>query len=340
MQIYLSRRTDEIIKDIRRLCYAESYSITQGWDDNTAVDILNLAQDKIYGAITQCDNPANIEEFTMDVIATQQAYDLPLAVQMFVRIMDVRFKYGTQLFEFVTLQQSDIQDRFNYPTNIPMVYCIRQGQILLSPTPNITLPGALIINYQKRLNKLDVRRGKVLSVINYGLPFTLQLDYTFLSQKDANLRTNAESVLDFVDWVCLVDRFGNIIVNAIPVATYNVNTLVLTADPAYVIPPLQAAALAAAIASNTLIYVVQGDYASTNSQLDRQCEDGLIEISVARLLSLQSDAAGQAEYMAREEQVLDRLRNQYKRYRPSIFPVRWQGGHGNGSWPFGRRGMN
>lgn len=337
---FLSRRTDEILKDVRRLCYAESYSFTEGWDDNTAVDILNLAQDKIYGAVTQSDNPANISQSVIDIVATQQSYAIPLEVQMFIRIMDVRFKYGTQNFEFVTLQQSDIQDRFDYPTNIPMVYCIREGQILLSPTPNITLTGGLIINYQKRLTKLDVRRGKVQSVISYVGPVQLQLDYTFISQKDANLRANAESVLDFVDYCCLVDRFGNIIVNAIPIDTYDFATLILTADPTYTMPIDQIVALGAAIAAGELIYVVQGDYASTNSQLDRQAEDGLIEIAVARLLSLQSDAAGQSEYMAREEQVLDRLRNQYKRYRPSIYPVRWQGGHGNGSWPFGRRGMN
>jgi hypothetical protein len=83
--------------------------------------------------------------------------------------MNVRYLYGPETWQFVTLEQGMIQDRYSYPTNIPSTYCIRNGQMLLSPTPNITRENALIVNYQKRMRSLDYRRGKVTNIISaYG----------------------------------------------------------------------------------------------------------------------------------------------------------------------------
>lgn len=334
-----TRRAEELIKEIRMLSYSEQYSETEGWNNNAVVDILNLAQNRVYGAVTGVTNPANVEEYGQPVVAGQQSYDIPIEVQMGVRIIDVRFFYGTQSYEFVTLQEGDIQDRFDFPTNIPMLYTIRNRKILLSPTPNVSYPNGLVINYQKRLRTLDIRRGKVLSR-SLGPPFTLTLDFTYLSQKDAGLQANADSVLDDVDYCCLVDRTGEPIMTKIPLSGYNSRTRVLTAVNGYAPDADSLAALDAAIANGDTVYVTQGEYSSTNSQLDSQCEDGMIEISVGRLLSLQSDAAGRAEYAEREAQVLDRLASQYRRYRPSVQPVRWLSGRGVRTFPFGAKGIN
>jgi len=74
-----------------------------------------------------------------------------------------------ETWQFVTLEQGMIQDRFSYPTNIPTTYCIRNSKILLSPTPNLTRENSLIVNYQKRMRSLDYRRGKVTNIISpYG----------------------------------------------------------------------------------------------------------------------------------------------------------------------------
>ena len=49
---------------------------------------------------------------------------------------------------------------------IPSTYCIRNGFLILSPTPNITREFSLIVNYQKRMRSLDYRRGKVTNIIS------------------------------------------------------------------------------------------------------------------------------------------------------------------------------
>lgn len=171
MTVYMkgTRRIDEMAANARQLAYQENYSYTEGWDDNTVGEIFNLGLNQLYDKICQIDNVANIEEYTQTVVAGVQEYDIPMSVNIAIQIMNVRYLYGPQNWEFVTLEQGMIQDRYGYPTNIPSTYCIRNGKILLSPTPNITRENALIVNYQKRMRSLDYRRGKVSNIISaYG----------------------------------------------------------------------------------------------------------------------------------------------------------------------------
>ena len=164
-----TRRIDEMAANARQLAYQENYSYTEGWDDNTLGEIANLGLNQLYDKITQVDAVANIEEFATTVYAGVQSYPIPQNVKLASQIMNVRYLYGPETWQFVTLEQGMIQDRYSYPTNIPSTYCIRNGYILLSPTPNITREAALIVNYQKRMRSLDYRRGKVTNIISlYG----------------------------------------------------------------------------------------------------------------------------------------------------------------------------
>ena len=172
MTVYMkgTRRIDEMAMNARQLSYQENYSYTEGWDDNTVGEIFNLGLNQLYDKICQIDNVANIEEYVQGVVSGIQEYSIPQSVKMALQIMNVRFLYGPETWQFVTLEQGMIQDRFSYPTNIPTTYCIRNGKILLSPTPNITRERSLIVNYQKRMRSLDYRRGKVTNIITpYGV---------------------------------------------------------------------------------------------------------------------------------------------------------------------------
>jgi hypothetical protein len=334
-----TRRTEELIGEIRSLSYQEMYSTTEGWNNNTIVSILNLALDKLYIGITQKPNPAYIQQTRIDVVANQTEYAIPLEVQMAVRLVDVRFLYGTQEWEYITLEQGMIQDRWNYPTNLPSFWCIRNGYLLLSPAPSTAQVGGLIINYQKRMRSLDIRRGKVTSFTNPGGgPATITVNYTVTSQKDTDLQAAGDSVLDKVDYICLVDVHGEPIVTSIPVATYNFTTQVITTIQGYEFTTAEAAALTAALAAGT-VYIVSGYYASSNSELDIQCEQFLIEAAVARLLDLQSNAQGTTTASIREEQALNRLIEAFSRYRPSVYPVRWVRSATPRNFPFSPRGI-
>jgi len=333
-----TRRTEEIIEEIRGLSYTEDYSLTEGWDNNVMVDILNRSLNNIYHAITEVDNPAYIKEYVTDVFSGQQAYDIPYEVFMAIRIMDVRFLFGGTAYQFVTLNQGMIQDRFDYPVNIPDMYCIRNGQILLSPTPNLTKLNSLIINYQRRMRTLDIRRGLV-GAIRTSLPYSFDLSFLTTSQKDAQMKQYADSQLDKVDFCCFVDRFGVPVVNGIPLNGYDTVTQILTADPNYIMPAVELAALNALILAGDPVYVVRGNFASTHSDLDTQCEDYFIEYTIKRMLRLQSNSAEVEEQLIEEKQILDLIINAFRRYRPSVYPVRWVDNFRRSSFPFGRRGI-
>lgn len=336
-QMQGTRSLEELIRSARNLSYQEQYSFTEGWNNNVAVDIFQLGLDRLYAAITQIDNPANIQEIKLDVFSQQVAYDLPIEVHMALRLDDVRYLYGTQEWEFITLRQGMIQDRFSYPTNIPDTYCIRNGQMLLSPAPNITKPQSLIINYQKRMKKMDIRRGIVTSYTSS--PYVFQLSFATNTRKNVDMQANADSVLDLVEWATLVDTFGNIIVPGIALERYDTATKKLYALPDYVPNAAQLAALNDAILNNKTLYVVQGDYTSTHSELDRQCEDALIEYAVLRFLRLASSKEATPAQTKAEEDVINYLINQYRRIRPTIYPIVWQERMRPRSWPWGRRGL-
>lgn len=409
-----TRRIDEMAANARQLAYQENYSYTEGWDDNTVGEIFNLGLNQLYDKITQVDSVANIEEFSTTVFAGVQSYPIPQEVKMAIQIMNVRYLYGPETWQFVTLEQGMIQDRYSYPTNIPSTYCIRNGFMLLSPTPNITRENALIVNYQKRMRSLDYRRGKVTNIIStygnvvnitvasgvvtvetenpHGLsdgdkvglggvfepnqlidmtfiitvtgantftlnnvdgtyfnvfsgvclwylnPVKFQLNFTVTSQKDVNLKANADSILDKIDWVCFTDRNGQRVIDAIPINNYNMSTFVITCDPNYVIPYADWLNFQALIANQDTFYVITGDYASTHSQLDRQAEDLLIEYAVLRLLRLQSAAEPTQNQLDAEEKVLNRIAIAYRRYRPSVVPIIWQQRLRTRSWFWGGRG--
>ena len=415
MTVYMkgTRRIDEICGNARQLAYQENYSYTEGWNDNTIGTLTNLGLNQLYDLLCQVDNVNNIEEYTQDVIAGVQEYDIPQSVKLKSQVMNVRFLYGPQTFQFVTLDQGMIQDRFSYPTNIPTTYCIRNGKILLSPCPNVTRQGALIVNFQKRMRSMDFRRGKVSGLITphggvtnitnanpcevftdtphslmtgqkVGLngifepgelidesfiitvtgansftldginttiantfsgvchwflnPLQFQLNFTVLSQKDSNLQANANSILDKVDWCCFTTRDGDDVIDAIPVAGYNMQTFILTADANYVIPYNSWLKFNALLTNQDTFYVITGDYASTHSQLDRQSEDLLIEYIILRLLRLQSAAEPTKDQLDAEEAVLKRLGIAYRRYKPSINRIIWNKNLRSSGNNFGGRG--
>lgn len=408
-----TRSLYEMAMNARELSYQENYSYTEGWNDNTVGEIFNLGLNQLYDAVTQIDSPANIEEYAQDVFAGVQEYAVPQNVKMALQIMNVRFLYGPETWQFVTLEEGQIQDRYSYPTNIPTTWTLRNGRILLSPTPNITRERSLIVNYQKRMRKLDFRRGRVSGVITpngtitnisntnpaevttsapHGLmtnqkvgisgifeptalvdrtfiitvtgantftlngvdntisnvftgialwfknPVQFQLNFLVTSQKDANMQANANSILDKVQWTCLTGVNGEPIIDAIATASYNTNTFILTCDSNYVIPYESWVAFTAVLDNQDQPYIIQGDFSSTHSQLDRQSEDLLIEYCVLRLLRLQSAAEPTQVQLEAEQAVLQRLRIAYRRYRPSIVPIVYQQRLRSRSWFWGGRG--
>ena len=383
-----TRSLEELNRTTRGLCYAEEYSLTEGWDDNKVGAIFNLGLNKLYQAITENDQPANIEQVKIASIAGVQAYDLPIDVYMAIRINDARFYWGTSEYNFVTLEQRTISERLGYPTQFPTSFAIRNGQILLTPAPGVTKDDAIVLNFQKRLRTIDFRRGQVntikgavidadqaatnvinvdaghtiatddivqfldssgtvdvqrtasgtaattitvsgdpVTVVDDGTirvvnPITLTLNFPSNSSKWSTMQANAEE-LDKVEFICIVDRDGEPIVSQIPIDSYDTSTHVITVGDNYTMPLAEMTALDSNLNDGNKLYIVCGRYASTHSELDMTTENYLIEYGVLRLLRLQSNVAQSKEQSETEERTLQSMIVAYKRYRKSVYPIRW-----------------
>lgn len=217
-----TRRAQDLIWEARTLGYSENYSTTEGWDDNVLCTILNLGLQRLYNALTKIDDAAYVQQVNIDTVSLQQAYDLPIDVHMSLRLIDVRYIYGQTEYQFIELVNSPIQDRYAYPGNLPQIYCIRDGQILLSPVPTATRLGALEINYQKRLRTLDIRRG-ILS----GFTQTIQpihMDTVLGNQNNVStININIGGTVVTGDVVTFTDAYGDIQTDTVTASVPNVS---------------------------------------------------------------------------------------------------------------------
>lgn len=332
--VFRIRNIQELITEARSLAYSENYSFTEGWNQNVLVNIANLGQKKLYNAITQIDDCAYVQEVKLDTIAYQQNYELPIDVHMALRLVDCRYLYGVTDYQFIELVNSPLQDRYGYPTNLPQIYTIRNGEIILSPVPCNTRPESLVINYQKRLRELDIRRGAVSVVTNNITPATISVSYATTSQKNAGMRAAGESILDLVDYICLVDVDGLPVVEQIPIQNYNQSTEIITTGVGFNFTADQIATITSMQSAGEPIYIVTGRYSTTNCELDSWCENALIEYMVLRLLRLQSANSDVAAQFETEDEIIKNLITQHRRIRPTVYRAEMMGSRRSMYYPY------
>jgi len=151
---------------------------------------------------------------------------------------------------------------------------------------------------------------------------TFTLSFPSNSIKWATMNDNAAE-LDRTEHICIVDRDGTPIASQIPIDSYDISTYVVTADSTYTMTLAEMTSLDAYLSTGKPLYVVMGKYSSTHSELDMVTENYLIEYVILRLLRLQSNVGQAKEQYITEEVALQQMVTAYKRYRKSVYPVRW-----------------
>jgi len=145
--------------------------------------------------------------------------------------------------------------------------------------------------------------------------------------------------LDKTEYVCIVDRDGTPIVSQIPIDSYSTSTKVITVATTYTMPLAEMSSLDTYLSAGKPLYVVTGRYASTHSELDMVTENYLIEYVILRLLRLQSNTGQAKDQFINEERTLQQMVTSYKRYRKSVYSVRWIDKYRNGSNNMGIRSI-
>jgi hypothetical protein len=287
----MPRRTDLLVDQIRRAADNEDVSTTTGISNEEIVQYLNDAQDKLQAIISQ-QHPSVFEvQSTINITASTESYALPTDIYLDNRISFIEFKYGGGSGDYIPLRQRTIDYRYTVSEGDPAYYIRRSGNILLNPIPNKTTTDGIRITYQKRLKDLDIRRGKITSASLTGTTlnsFTLNL--TSSLSKDANLQANGEAVFNDVDYICVVDKDGAVVLEKIPIDSYDADTGVLT-----VVSGFTTSVVAATFVSE---YIVAGYEATSHTELPDMCERFLIAYCVWKLLK--RDASVESDEQERE----------------------------------------
>lgn len=253
------RRIDLLVTQSRKDSENQDFTDTTGIDDESFLYWVNSAQERMQSLIT-AKNPSVFEaEKIVSVVANQEAYALPSDIFLGTRVENIEFSETGLLANYRQLKQGRLLERISGIPGVPYFYIRRSSTILLQPIPQSS-SGLLRITYQKKLPKLDKRRGQVGTVVLTSDAITsLILDTTQLIDRDALLEE---------DFITVVDRYGNIKMQDIPIDDINEASGTVTITSGFTFQSGET------IAAGD--YVLRGAFSTTHSQLPEVCERYLV----------------------------------------------------------------
>lgn len=267
------RRLSQLITQVRRATENTSYDDSTGISDEEFIQYANDAQERIQSLISTANEEIFQEEAIISLIQGQEEYDIPVDAFLTTRIQNIEFSSSGER-NYSNLPQGTMKNRVstNSNSNVPYFYIRKSNKILIQPTPSGG--GSIRVVYQKKLPKLDKRRGTVLSSVLDNSANTI-----------TNLFLDTTSTIDVEPiktegYISVVDKDGNIKMKMIPVQDVNGTSGEITVYPGFVFENGET------ISSDD--YVVLGKVATTNSELPDICERYLISYMAWKILKRDS----------------------------------------------------
>lgn len=286
------KRVDKLISQIRRQTENEDAGLNYGIKDVEFLQYLNDAQSRLQSLISSQHNNVFLTEEVYNVSRGVQEYALPDLALMENKVTTVEYSPTNSSEDYYHLESINIHRRSTFSEAYPDAYILRAGKLLLQPTPSQS--GLLRINYVKRIWDLDLRRGTVLASTTSGNELTsLTLDVT-----SSSTPLDVDEINDS-DFICIVDKQGNMKARNIPVNGINSATGAITIDGTHTLLDSES------IASGD--YVVAGRDTSTHSELPDLCERYLIAYAAWKILKRDSSvdfSEQQAELSSMENDIV------------------------------------
>ena len=285
------RLVDRLIEQVRRETENENPTAFSGIGTSEFLQYLNDAQDRLQSVIIATNPKILVEEKELDVIVDQEAYNIPENAYMENKLLTVEYSPSGDFEDYYHLEQTTIKRRDTAVQGFPVTYIRRAGKILLQPRPQQA--GLLRVNYVKTINRLDSRRGIISAAVldNSARSITtLELDASSSSPAlDA-------SALELNDYICIVDKDGNIEMRNIPVDSIDSATGVVTVSAGFTFDEGETISVGS--------FAVSGKETSTHSELPRMTERYLIAYCAWKILKRDSsvDYAEMQEELTRMEQ--------------------------------------
>lgn len=197
-------RADWLIKEVRRRTISGGATTTSGISDFNFLSYLNEAVYRLEGLINEVQPTYFEEQYVFDVIGRQRAYALPADAALGRRIGLVEYSWSGLDKDYSPLERIQLVEADVVEVTYPSKYAISAKELILSPLPQANT-GKVRITYAKEILALDLRRGAILS----------DTDSTIVLSA-APTGDNLEA-LQSTDYICIVDAFGVVQHDALPI---------------------------------------------------------------------------------------------------------------------------
>jgi hypothetical protein len=296
----MSRRVDRLITHIRNITENDTTNAATDITDNEIIEYINEGQSRLQGRIVAQHPRVFIEETTISSVADQEEYSLPTNAMLASKILSVEYTDDTGADPVYTkLKRGYDRDRASHLSGHPCKYIFRDkmtdaaSSILLSPRPS-TSSGTIRVQYVRRLDDLDKRRGIISAVTTTSTQLTaLTLDTSGDPPIDSD-------DLDDHDYITIVNKLGVIQMRNIQFDSVDTSTGVVTLTANHTFESGEAAAIGD--------YIVAGKDTSSHSKLPRSLERYLIQFSAWKIFKRDSSTDSSEalqELLAIEQEVLE-----------------------------------
>ena len=286
----MSRRIDYLIEQIRKQTENED---DIGISDSEFIEYLNDAHHRLQSVIEARHPNVFQKEKVIPTFANQSTYDLPDDAYMENKISNIQYSITGDDQDYYNIERFDEKRRDDAFSGSPTGYIRRSGQIILQPKPQSN--GNIRLLYIKRIDEVDLLRGKIESVTTSGNSITsLKIDASI-----SNPRLDAES-LNKHTALCVVDRNGKVKMRNIEFDSVDATTGDVTISSGFTFEDGES------IATGDLI--VGGRDTSSHSPLPRMAERYLKAYVAWRILKRDSSidyAEQQQELLAMESDIIN-----------------------------------
>lgn len=284
------RNISLLITASRRATENQEFTDTAGIQDEEFLQYFNDGQEEIHSVLNSTFPHILMGEKIISCTQSQEAYDIPSNAYLGTRIDMVEYSPSGLTQDYYPLKKGSLKERLNGISSNPSFYIRNGSQLLLQPPPQQA--GTLRVSFQRAIPRLDKQRATVLSVTLDGSTKTI----TALSF-DPNLVLDSEALLE-ENYITIVDKFGQIKMQGIPVSAIDTSTGAVTLDAGFVYQTGETIAVGD--------FALRGTFSSTNSELPDVCEKYLLEYSNTRILMRDSstDADTIAQILAKVQTTL------------------------------------
>lgn len=283
------RSADDLIRKARyrtgqsKYTYNSTTGETVGTATSLFLEALNDAQDNLASRIIKLWPSLFISRKVLSVVSGTQSYSIGNRVSFGAKVISVKYSQTGQEQDYRPLSKLNQRELLGQE-GTPFGY-VREGDtIYLVPKPTDT-SALLKVEFYQRPDSLDISRGTV-----NGTPFSTEIS---VASGDTYELTNAT-------YVCISDRFGNVLLRNGIVDSYNSGTSKLTLEESvsdyledeYTLSDLDGC------------FITVGENTTRFSTLPNECERYLRVYMQKRIMTIKENSAS-----IEEDQELINIRN-------------------------------